>query len=433
MGRGDEAAGSGEAGASRLAPLRRNLAALLVLLLGCGLSLAGWQWLRAADRAALAAGFALDAEGYAGAVRQHLGEHEGLLQAIADLRTLSRPLTRDDFRAFTGPQRAAHAGVRALAWLPRLPAAQRAAFEAEASDDIPGYRLSELDASGARVAAGSRPDYYPVRLVEPRQGNEGLLGLDAGSQPRLRTALEQARDRSGFSAVTDLALLPQPDRPPGYLLSLAVYRGGRPSADQAASDEALEGYIVGEFGVAELVETAIGHVPGRGLDIWVLAGAAPAPQRLLYFHPSRTRRPAEPPPTLAQALAGAHHRVALELPGARWSLLFSPAPGYPRPASRAVLVLVTGLLLSSALAAYLAQSSWQRARLQRFAEALRREKAEVQGANQALRESQARMQQQLDQLRRFEKLALGRELRVKELADDNHALRLKLSASKASP
>lgn len=42
---------------------------------------------------------------------------------------------------------------------------------------------------------------------------------------------------------------------------------------------------------------------------------------------------------------------------------------------------------------------------------------------------QAELEQQLDELRRFQKLTVGRELRMKELAEENAALRKQIAAA----
>ena len=51
----------------------------------------------------------------------------------------------------------------------------------------------------------------------------------------------------------------------------------------------------------------------------------------------------------------------------------------------------------------------------------------VVGDITARKEAERSLQEQLDELRRFEKLAVGRELRVKELAEENRALTDKLA------
>ena len=46
-----------------------------------------------------------------------------------------------------------------------------------------------------------------------------------------------------------------------------------------------------------------------------------------------------------------------------------------------------------------------------------------------MRNQQAKLERQLDELRRFQKLVVGRELRMKDLADENAALRDRLAAA----
>ncbi len=94
--------------------------------------------------------------------------------------------------------------------------------------------------------------------------------------------------------------------------------------------DALLGFTVGVFRIADLVEQALARSQISGLDITVLDERAPVPDRVLHFHASRSRGHTTYSPAMAEATAqtGLHSRIALELPGRNWPLLFTPAPAF---------------------------------------------------------------------------------------------------------
>ncbi len=54
----------------------------------------------------------------------------------------------------------------------------------------------------------------------------------------------------------------------------------------------------------------------------------------------------------------------------------------------------------------------------------------IRGIFEGRRQAQQKLQQQLDELLRFQKLTVGRELRMKELAEENAALRSQIAATR---
>ena len=54
----------------------------------------------------------------------------------------------------------------------------------------------------------------------------------------------------------------------------------------------------------------------------------------------------------------------------------------------------------------------------------------IRGIFEGRRQAQQKLQQQLDELLRFQKLTVGRELRMKDLAEENAALRSQIAATR---
>ena len=62
-------------------------------------------------------------------------------------------------------------------WVPRVPAAERKAFEA-ATHGGRRLRIIERSPQGRLVPAGERAEYFPIASLEPREPDPGALGFD---------------------------------------------------------------------------------------------------------------------------------------------------------------------------------------------------------------------------------------------------------------
>jgi signal transduction histidine kinase/CheY-like chemotaxis protein len=122
------------------------------------------------------------------------------------------------FRQFTA-YLTENPSVSAWEWIPSVPAAAKAGFEAQARrDGQDGYLIWQRDAQGGRAPASGREVYYPVSRVSPLRGNERAPGFDLGSEPVRRAALLQAA-RTGLVTATDpITLVQETSRQKGMLI-----------------------------------------------------------------------------------------------------------------------------------------------------------------------------------------------------------------------
>ena len=119
--------------------------------------------------------------------------------------------------------------VQAWEWVPAVPAAQRAQFEAKVRrEGFADFAFHEKDPLGRIVPAASRSLYYPVLYVEPPQGNERVLGFDNGSEAVRRRTLEEA-NRTGLATASDpITLIQETGTQKGTLLCHPVFTGSIP-------------------------------------------------------------------------------------------------------------------------------------------------------------------------------------------------------------
>jgi signal transduction histidine kinase len=327
-------------------PPRRigHLPTALVLLFSLALTGAASVATRRAEERRWEGAFRQLAARPVAAVQESIYLHIGDLESIGSFYAASRLVERDEFRSFVAGVLARRPGIAAVEWAPRLPARQRASFEAAGP---PGFRITELDARGRRVPAGRREVYYPIWYAEPDRVEEAQLGLDLASDPGYHQALLRAAARGGVSATGPL-LAAAGDRPGAYVglvLPIRHYRG------QAAVKGDPQGYVVLVLRVADLVERALAKTAPEGVAVSLYDERAGAHGVQLY--PRAGPATTDPERELA---SGTSYGGRLQVAGREWVMVCRPsAKGLPRFrdwASWAVLGI--GLLFSGLLTAYVA-------------------------------------------------------------------------------
>lgn len=376
----------------------------LLAVLGCLMSLALSRAVAEGDRHVRESQFGRDA-----ADRARLIERE-VAKALAHVRTLaafyvgSNEVTRDEFHAFAGRIMDDQRLVRALEWIPLVPAADRADFERSVGAQIDGFEIVEADGDKL-VRAAERSVYYPVTFIEPTAGNEAALGLDLGSEPTRRAALELARDTGDMTVTPGLELV---QGGAGVLVALPLFTRGSELSTVAMRREQLEGFVLGVIVVGDLVDAALTGIAPAGVDIRVYEEAAPAGERLLYTHASRTRGLAgDDLPEFGVAPGGHLLEESLAFADRVWTVRCTPTAAYVDDRGSAVplLVLAGGLVLTGLLIAYLLAVTGRASRVEMLVEARTRE---LEAHADELEHVNA-------ELERFNRLAVGRERRMIEL------------------
>lgn len=147
------------------------------------------------------------------------------IEGLSNFYERSEDVTVDEFRKFT-TYLTKNPAVSAWEWIPAVPAADKAGFEATARlAGLTDFAIWQKDDQGKRVPVIGRELYYPVLQIAPLVGNERAPGFDLGSEPLRRTALEEAI-RSGLSTATDpLILLQETGTQKGMLIYRPVFAG----------------------------------------------------------------------------------------------------------------------------------------------------------------------------------------------------------------
>ncbi|AXA93896.1 diguanylate cyclase domain-containing protein [Massilia sp. YMA4] len=320
------------------------------LVFAAGLALSGyacqWYWQRSEAHQLDQLGDA--AAQYESLLRQRLEQYVSATRALAAFFSASYAISPEEFDNYIKASRVFDRleGMSSFGYLPRVPAARLAAFEAETAHTFPGYQVIE-PRSGAS-------DYYPLlygqHALDPlRMGR--LRGIDFGAVPARWRAMQRAAATDEPVATELHTALRDPGQRPVVLIFAPVRK---PSAAGARGEPgALGGFIFSALYVRQLFGTFDDGRLAQQFDLEVFDGNVSA--AALVFdgdgagHALQTDR--------SHVLA---HRAALRF-GERTWLMYFYAKRTQLAAdalNEAALVFAVGMLLT--LIASYAAVAWPR-------------------------------------------------------------------------
>lgn len=324
-----------------------------------------------------------------------LHTHREVLSALRHFIEAKPELSFAEFERFTRASLADNPDLLALNFNPLVSGAERDAFEARMSQQVPSgsFRILERDQERRPIPAGARPEYVPVTYIVPWERNQAALGYDNLSEPVRRAATERARASRHLAVAAPLALVQEDTRHVGMLEMLPVENLTAPDAEGRPR---LLGFVVGVVRVDQLIALATqGKIPD-GLRLRVSASrdqtmaTSPSPAPLagetLLYPPV-----AEPgPPVLADS--GARWQGPLRVGDQDWTLVLTATPAYLQQhrSWAAWGIGMVGLLFAALLQILLLGFTGRTYLSQRQNAALEAEITERKLAEQALRASEQR-------------------------------------------
>jgi PAS domain S-box-containing protein len=170
-------------------------------------------------------------------------------------------------------------GVRGFGLIERVARDALPAFLARArAENMPDFELTTLSAT-------EQAEHYVIRYLEPEGRNASARGLDAGSEPRRREALEKAID-SGLPTISaPIVLVQDGTKSPGFVVFQPLYARDRDPYTPAHRRDALRGVLFAPIVVSELLAEAADRATSGQLAFTLKAsepvfvsdaGAAPA-------------------------------------------------------------------------------------------------------------------------------------------------------------
>jgi PAS domain S-box-containing protein len=367
--------------------LYRHWPAALAASLGIVASLLLFDHARktAEDRAS--ADFALQVETRARNLQEVLSRYEGTIEGFAAAFPYQH-IDADRFRAYAKNIFLASSVLQTsfenLAWAPRVSDSNRAAFETAATaEGGSDFTILDKTAGGSLATEAQKPDYYPLRYVEPRHPNSPL-GLDLARAPALGRAV-------ATGAMTATPQMPMIYGPDSSLLLVPVY----PTADKGKAGAEAVGVLAFRVSLGAAIDAVIAAfepVP-QGTDLYVIDDAAPRGQRLIYDHPAEGARTQTGPQDEAKALVAPYWGSSFSFAGRDWTMIIRATPQLiaEKIDGAGWFQLGSGLLLTALLTLYLITSRNRADRLHQLAETLQREVAVRHATEDDLRLTQMAM------------------------------------------
>jgi signal transduction histidine kinase/DNA-binding NarL/FixJ family response regulator len=321
-----------------LIPARRA-PAMFALIIGGVLSLVMAGVLRDAEHREVRQGVRQVAQDRVEVLRGQVMRSMEVLHAIASLYAARGEVTRGEFRDFVADALSRQPELQALAWDPRVPGADRAAWEERArTEGFPGFHFTEQEHEGVIVPAAPRGEYFPVYFLETLQRNQPAFGLDVAAEPRRRAALEQARDTGEPAATAPIRLAQETGSQRGFLVFQPLYR--RPPTTLEERRSLLTGFAVAVFRIGDLVDASLRSAGAKGITVTITDNA----ENDVIYQQSED----------ATAIDN-DWSTDFEIAGRHWTLNFRPTLTFEgvRFYWQSWSVLAVGLVITMLLAAYL--------------------------------------------------------------------------------
>ncbi len=262
------------------------------------------------------------------------------LNSIKAFYAASDYVTRDEFRMFTRVILKGNSSVKALEWIPYVPAEEVDTYEQLARDyGFEFFTITEKATSGELVPAANRSQYFPVFYVEPLKGNELALGYDLGSHPDRRGSLQSAVD-SGELTATDTVTLIQ-EQIKGFLVFNPVYKVGASIQTPEERRENLIGFIAGVYGVEEMINLCLKFIDQKAFSLFVFDSAEADEENLIYATGEYSS---------SRQLDDYFHTSKISVAGRVWTIALSTDSIGPKvlPLQSVLTLLLGGLLTSIA-------------------------------------------------------------------------------------
>ena len=289
---------------------------LVVGLLSLAITAWLWQHERQSAQRDMRSNFDFGLRQTATRIEERLSGYEQMLRGTRGLFEASGSVSRNGFAQYVEALSGGgdFAGLRAIAYVPLLPANGVAAFEAaQRAAGSAGFVVKRGDGQTA-VA--------PVTYVAPTADVlVGALGDNLWSDPVRRAAMLQARDSDRMAITPDLRHDPAPAVSPdgGVLLVLPVLAKGQPHSTVAARRAQVRGWVLASFRVEDLMASLYGE-NAPGLEVRLYDGINLNEAHRLYPVAAEQGQPSPPASTGAAGPPRFEAQEYIAIAGRTWTL-----------------------------------------------------------------------------------------------------------------
>lgn len=323
-----------------------------------GLALFTFLIVRNAAQQQIAASLRRDADEMTHVLRNTIQHDIQALTAIQALYAASQEVESEEFSAFTAPLLTTSPAILSLSFAPYIQPAERPAFEqsiqAQGKTSLPIY---EKDASGNKLPAAERGEYFPIIFSESLTANQAIIGFDLASSPERLEAIHQARDSGEPAGTALIQLIQESEKVNGFFVAMPVYRNGASTLTVIDRRSSLLGIAIGSFRMDALLDKAFETINRRDVELYLYDTEHPAAPQFLAFYPSLSGAQSLPasgapdPETLQTAI---YYTADFNVGHRDWSVIARPGPAYASQSNPwlAWVSLLAGLIIAGTFLAF---------------------------------------------------------------------------------
>src|SRR4028119_1864416 len=126
-------------------------------------------------------------------LHQSINNNLEVLYSLQAFYSASTEVSKQDFKQFVHPTLSRNSAIHSLNWIMRVPAAQKAAYEAAIrSQGFPTFQIYERTPDKKQVKAKVRSEYFPIAYREALEEDPKVIGFDIASSPDRSWALKKS-------------------------------------------------------------------------------------------------------------------------------------------------------------------------------------------------------------------------------------------------
>jgi signal transduction histidine kinase/sensor domain CHASE-containing protein len=345
---------------------RRYIPAGLTLWIGTSLSLAASALVWHSENQRMQVQFHEQADRLNVTLQQSINNNLEILYSLQAFYSASTEVTKQDFKQFVGPTLSRNSAIYSLNWIRRVPAAQKAAYEAAIrAEGFPAFQIYERSPDKKQVKAKVRSEYFPIAYREALEEDPKVIGFDVASSPDRSWALQKSVNTGKIAASGRIRLVSN-DRP-GLQVFLPVPRRTTSLDNSVNNRQNLRGVIAGLFEIASMVDFSLKSLNLDSINFYLYDNSATGKERFLVRYDSQAKQLIDNPKLSQPELTNLRGKICqnpsactrlFNVADRQWMLLVLPGKGYNglRTHQGSLAICAIGLLITGCLTIYLLMS-----------------------------------------------------------------------------
>ncbi|PSB17294.1 histidine kinase [filamentous cyanobacterium Phorm 46] len=384
---------------------RGYIPAALTLCTGTGLSLAAAAVVWHGENQRMKAEFHQQADRLNVALQQSINKNLEFLYSIKAFYSASAEVSRQNFKQFVQPALSRNSAIHSVNWILRVPAAQKAAYEAAIrAEGFPAFQIYERTPDKKPLKAKVRSEYFPITYREALEEDNKVLGFDAASNPDRKAALEKSVNTGKIAASGRIKLVSN-DRQ-GLQVFLPIPRNETSGDNSLNGRQNLMGVIAGVFQITSTVDFSLQSLNLDNINFYLYDNSATDKERFLVRYDSQAKQLIDNPKLEKPELINLGGQICqnksactrtFNVADRQWMLLVLPGKGYNglNTHQGSLAIGAIGLLMTGSLTAYLLMSLGRTAKVEQQVRdrtiQLKDRTAELETALKNLQEAQLKL------------------------------------------